>query len=58
MTIPKQVIIDKLRERGKNARADWVDRTLPDEVDLYENHSLLVTLDLREEDLMPESTKP
>lgn len=57
MTVPKHVIVAKLRERGKDARADWVDRNLPDEVDLYNNRSLLATLDLREEDLIEQDSK-
>ena len=57
MTVPKHVIVAKLRERGKTTRADWVDRNLPDEVDLYNNRSLLATLDLREEDLIEQESK-
>jgi hypothetical protein len=34
-----------------------VDRNLPDEVDLYNNRSLLATLDLREEDLIEQDSK-
>jgi hypothetical protein len=57
MTVPKHVIVAKLRERGKDTRADWVDRNLPDEVDLYNNRSLLATLDLRDEDLIEQDSK-
>ncbi len=57
MIIPKHVIVAKLRERGKGTRADWVDRNLPDDVDFYNNRSLLATLDLREEDLVEQDSK-
>ncbi|MGA3525763.1 hypothetical protein [Melissospora conviva] len=46
MTIPKQVILDALRNRGQQARADWFDRELPEQVDLARNSSLLTTLGL------------
>jgi len=55
MKIPKQVIIDRLRERKQDARADWVDRTLPDDVDPYEHSGLLATLNLKVEDLIGEN---
>ena len=51
MKIPRHVISNLLRERGKTVRADWVDRTLPEEVDFYNNRSLLATLELSEQDL-------
>jgi hypothetical protein len=51
MKIAKEVIIARLRERNLDARADWVDRTLPDEVDPYEHSGLLKTLNLTAEDL-------
>ena len=52
MNIPKHVVVSMLRERGKNARADFVDRDLPDSIDTYKHHGLLATLDLRVEDLI------
>ena len=57
MIVPKHVIVAKLRERGKDTRADWVDRNLPDDVDFYNNRSLLATLDLTEADLIEQETK-
>jgi hypothetical protein len=50
MIVQKSVIIAKLRERGQNVRADWVDRELPDEVDTFRYSGLLATLhvDLKE----------
>jgi hypothetical protein len=46
MIIQKSTIIAKLRERGLNARADWVDRELPDDVDPFLHSGLLSTLHL------------
>lgn len=46
MIIPKSVIIAKLRERGQQVRADWVDRELPDAVDTLRYGGLLATLNL------------
>jgi hypothetical protein len=46
MIIPKSVIIAKLRERGQQVRADWVDRELPDTVDTLHYGGLLATLNL------------
>lgn len=57
MKIPRHVISSKLRERGKSMRADWVDRTLPEEVDVYDNRSLLDTLELSAEDLVGSDQK-
>ncbi len=41
MYIDKAGIISVLRSRGLNARADWVDRELPEFVDTYKNAALL-----------------
>ena len=41
MRIHKTDIIENLRSRGLDVRADWVERTLPDAVDSYGNDSLL-----------------
>jgi len=46
MIIQKSVIIAKLRERGQQVRADWVDRELPDTVDTFHYSGLLSTLNL------------
>ena len=42
--IDKAEIISVLRSRGLNARADWVDRELPELVDAYKNAALLQML--------------
>ena len=52
MTIPKHIIVAALRERGLNARADFVDKDLPDEIDPVKHGGLLATLNLRVEDLI------
>jgi hypothetical protein len=52
MKIDKSRIVEALRERGLHARADWVDRELPDSVDADKNASLLVTLNLNPADLI------
>ena len=44
MHIDKTEIISALRSRGLNARADWVDRELPELVDTYKNAALLQML--------------
>ncbi len=52
MDIPKHVIVAKLRERGQNGRADFVQRDLPDSVDPRLHAGLLATLHLTAEDLV------
>jgi hypothetical protein len=44
--IAKAEIVATLRSRGLAARADWVDRELPDVVDTYKNRALLQMLDI------------
>jgi hypothetical protein len=44
LTIPKAVVIAVLRERGQHARADFVDRELPEHLDLSEHGGLLAML--------------
>jgi hypothetical protein len=56
MTIPKHVIVSTLRTRNQDARADWVEKTLPDDVDPFLHSGLLSTLNLRVEDLVPAVT--
>jgi hypothetical protein len=52
MDIPKHLIVAKLRERGQNGRADFVQRDLPESVDPLLHAGLLATLNLRPEDLV------
>ncbi len=47
MKVDKAEVVAILRARGLNARAEWVDRALPDIVDTNEHHTLLSsTLDI------------
>lgn len=52
VTIPRHLIVAKLRERDQNARADWVERDLPEEVDPHRHASLLSTLKLDVQELI------
>ncbi|HEY0001198.1 MAG TPA: hypothetical protein VGB74_12145 [Actinoplanes sp.] len=51
MTIPKHVIVDELRKRGQDQRADFVSRQLPDDVDPAKHTGLLNTLHLNFDEL-------
>jgi hypothetical protein len=53
MQIDKAEIISVLRSRGLNARADWVDRELPDVVDTYKNGALLQMLGVDPDTISP-----
>jgi hypothetical protein len=46
MIIAKEAVIALLRERGQDARADFVDRELPDRIDSDRHGGLLATLRL------------
>ncbi|WP_327007779.1 hypothetical protein OHA72_11175 [Dactylosporangium sp. NBC_01737] len=54
MTVAKSKILAILRSRGQNDRADWVDRTMPDEIDTAKNSGLLNLLKLDVADLTRE----
>ena len=49
--VDKRKILQILRDRGLQARAEWVDRQLPERVDLEKNAGLLATLDISPSDL-------
>jgi hypothetical protein len=51
MEIAKSTILEALRERGQNARADWVDGDMPDLVDTVRHAGLLSLLGLSAADL-------
>jgi hypothetical protein len=53
MQLDKAEIIASLRSRGLHARADWVDRELPDLVDTYRNSALLQMLGVDPADILP-----
>jgi hypothetical protein len=46
MTISKTLVVSVLRERGQHARADFVDRELPDRIETSRHSSLLAMLHL------------
>jgi hypothetical protein len=46
MTIAKAAVLAALRERGQHGRADFVDRELPDQIDLNQHGGLLAMLRL------------
>ncbi|NUR72428.1 MAG: hypothetical protein HOU81_16555 [Hamadaea sp.] len=49
--VRKSVIVAALRDRGLSERADWVDRAMPDEIDVHRNASLFDMLGI-EPDLL------
>ncbi|MFC4149639.1 hypothetical protein ACFO0M_25605 [Micromonospora mangrovi] len=51
MKIARNRIVDALRARGQDARADWIRRELPDEIEAGQHSGLLATLDLDAADL-------
>ncbi|MGK5682234.1 hypothetical protein [Actinoplanes sp. URMC 104] len=51
MTIAKAAVVAVLHERGQHARADFVDRNLPDRIDPARHGGLLATLRLNASDL-------
>ena len=51
MKIDKTKVVALLRDRGLNDRADWVDRQLPDRIDVYDNAGLLATLNINPDEL-------
>ena len=46
MQIARSKIVEALRRRGQDTRADWVERELPEEVDTTKHGGLLATLGL------------
>jgi hypothetical protein len=53
MQIEKADLVALLRSRGLNDKADWVERTLPAQVDTVENRSLLAMLGVDPATLAP-----
>lgn len=54
MEVAKSKILDALRDRGQDIRAEWVDRDLPDQVDTYRHAGLLALLGLNPAELANE----
>ena len=49
--VDKRRILQILRDRGLDARAEWVDRELPERVDLEKNAGLLATMHISPSEL-------
>lgn len=59
MTLDKATVLRALRKRGLDARAEFVDRELPDVIDVQTHAGLLATLGLTiEGDHVREDTEP
>lgn len=56
MIISKEAVLAVLRERGQHARADFVDRELPDRIDSDQHGGLLATLHLDLAELADDKT--
>jgi hypothetical protein len=56
MHIDKAEIIAALRAKGLDAKADWVDRELPQIVDTYKNSALLQMLGIDPTTMSPVDT--
>ena len=52
MEIPKDKILDLLRQRGDNDKAQQADQQLPDQVDTEKHRDLLDQLGINPEDLL------
>jgi len=46
--LAKAEVVAMLRSRDLDSRAEWVDRTLPEFIDISKNSALLRTLDIDE----------
>ncbi|MEU8180066.1 hypothetical protein AB0B85_02075 [Micromonospora sp. NPDC049044] len=57
MSIARHRIVTALRDRGQQARADWVERELPERVDPAKHSGLLATLHLDPADLADVPTR-
>lgn len=55
MEINKTKVVELLKRRGLNDRAEWVDRQLPARIDVYDNASLLATLSIDPDELVDEA---
>ncbi|MET8360501.1 hypothetical protein [Micromonospora sp. NPDC005171] len=56
MRIARDRIVAALRDRGQLARAAWVERELPEQVDPAKHSGLLATLNLNPADLVDAPT--
>ena len=51
--VDKAKVIAELRSRQLHARADWIDRELPELIDTYKNSSLLQMLGIDPDAMAP-----
>jgi hypothetical protein len=51
MEINKSKVVELLKHRGLNDRAAWVDRQLPERIDVNDNAALLATLNINPDEL-------
>jgi hypothetical protein len=56
-TVQKSLVLEALRHRGLDERADWVDRAMPEDIDVQRNASLLDTLGIDAQTLAEEHAK-
>ena len=52
MNIPKDQVLDQLRSRGDDAKADEAAETLPDQIDTEQHADLLGRLGINPEDFL------
>ena len=55
MEINKTKVVELLKRRGLNDRAEWVERQLPARIDVYDNAGLLATLSIDPNELTDEA---
>jgi hypothetical protein len=55
MEINKTKVVELLKRRGLNDRAEWVERQLPARIDVYDNAGLLATLSIDPNELADEA---
>jgi len=56
-TVRKSALLEALRHVGLNERADWVERAMPEDIDLQRNASLFDTLGIDARTLVEKHSK-
>jgi hypothetical protein len=56
--VEKTKVVAVLRSREQHARADWLDRELPGQVDTHKNAALLQMLDIDPDGVSPVTAAP
>ena len=57
-TVHKSLVLEELRRRGLDARAEWVDKAMPDDIDVRQNASLFDMLGIDVTALSDEPANP